>query len=128
MPDVSDPTTRNVSSVYGAPMGRRSGAMRDPTEPAPRSVRLFRVRLDAGGYDPGGAYWGAEGYGVAPLYCATDGEDFCEYVRAGSRVHAAWRLGLASAQLMRPLTRAESDAHAAWRAAHPEAAERSRMR
>jgi hypothetical protein len=124
---MHDPTTRNVSSVYGAPMGRRSGAMRDPTEPAPRSVRLFRVRLDSGGYDAGGAYWGVSGRGAAPLWCATDGVDFEEYVRAGSRAHAAWRLGLEDAQLARPLSRAERDAHATWRAANPEAAERSRM-
>jgi hypothetical protein len=38
---------RDVHSAYGAPMGRRHDA---PTE---GKVRLFRVRLDSGGYDDG---------------------------------------------------------------------------
>ncbi|HFL6170873.1 TPA: hypothetical protein ACG4NJ_002217 [Pseudomonas aeruginosa] len=53
----------NVSSRYGAPMGRRDD--RGDTD-APYKFRLFRVRLDSGGYDDGGAYWGLG----QPLYCA----------------------------------------------------------
>lgn len=53
----------NVDSKYGAPMGR-------PNSPgdhdAPLKFRLFRVNVDSGGYDDGGAYWGQG----APLYCA----------------------------------------------------------
>jgi hypothetical protein len=47
---------------------------------------LRRVRLDAGGYDEGGAYWGRGG----PLYHAceyrTDGLDY--FFRARDRQHA----------------------------------------
>lgn len=45
----------NVSSKYGAPMGRRSYRA-DPE--APIKFHLRRVYLDSGGYDNGGAYWG----------------------------------------------------------------------
>ena len=53
----------NVSSRYGAPMGRAS----DPfVSLAGRTVHLRRIRLVDYDYDPGGAYWGS---GV-PLWCA----------------------------------------------------------
>ena len=71
-----------VNSRYGAPMGRRD------TGTAPiddiKTVRVFRVRLDSGGYDDGGAYWGDGG----PIYCATDGADYFATVRADSRLRA----------------------------------------
>lgn len=71
-----------VSSTYGAPMGRREyGSMPDHG----RTVRVFRVRLDSGGYDDGGAYWGR---GPKPLFCATDGADYLQFVRADSRLCA----------------------------------------
>ncbi len=38
-------------SQYGASMGR-------PSEALEGKVKLFQVRLDSGGYDNGGAYWG----------------------------------------------------------------------
>ena len=52
-----------VHSRYGAPMGRATST----AQPAP-GVRfhLSRVRLNSGGYDSGGAYWGIG----APLYHA----------------------------------------------------------
>lgn len=47
-------------------------------------LRCQRVRIDSGGYDRGGAYWG---HGVQALYCAwADGVEF--YTRARNR-HAA---------------------------------------
>ena len=58
----------NVSSSRGAPMGRTS-THRQPTQ----RVYLRRVRLDSGGYDSGGAYWGIG----QRLYHA------CEYSRDG---------------------------------------------
>lgn len=77
----------DVSSKYGAPMGR-------PTIVGPRQVvpvvtsdvfaekvRCFRVALDSGGYDSGGAYWGV---GPPSLYCAM-GDDFQAFERAHSR-------------------------------------------
>lgn len=74
------PTITPVSSRYGAPMGRAEW----PAEPV-GPVRLFRVKIDAGGYDSGGAYWGLG----LPLYCATDGEGFRVFVRALDRTAAA---------------------------------------
>lgn len=49
-----DPTPE-VNSRYGAPMGRR-GCNGDPDQAWKFCLR--RIRLDDGGYDPGGAYWG----------------------------------------------------------------------
>jgi hypothetical protein len=79
----------NVSSRYGAPMGRRTYRT-DPE--APIKFRLQRVYLDSGGYDSGGAYWG---FG-RPLYQytghsaeGTDAEELAEgYLRADSREDA----------------------------------------
>lgn len=63
---------------YGAQMGRHTGPM-----PSAQAVKwtLQRVRVDAEGYDPGGAYWGLG----QPLYwaCNEDGES--TYFRASSR-------------------------------------------
>jgi hypothetical protein len=60
----------NVASPRGAPMGRvgRLGALDRPEG----KWTLQRVRIDAGGYDSGGAYWGTG----TPLYwaCSADGE------------------------------------------------------
>lgn len=70
----------NVSSPYGAPMGRLTYG-HAPSDPC----RLFRVRLDSGGYDDGGAYWGIG----APLYCATDEDQFRHFTRACDRQAAA---------------------------------------
>lgn len=45
-------------------------------------LRLQRVRIDSGGYDPGGAYWGIG----APLYWVSDDEcGSTAYVRAATR-------------------------------------------
>ena len=55
--------TPPVSCTYGAPMGRHTGP-----EPASGGDKwhLRKIRLDSGGYDPGGAYWGIG----LPLYWA----------------------------------------------------------
>lgn len=79
---------QKVNSRYGAPTGRMN------TGNAPiddiKTVRVFRVRLDSGGYDDGGAYWG---HGQ-PIYCATDGADYFATVRADSRLRAIVELDL----------------------------------
>lgn len=82
----------DVSSKYGAPMGRTSYG----TAPAAK-VRLFAFRLDSGGYDVGGAYWGM---GEA-MYCATDGHRYVAYTRAKDRKTAAVSLKLTPSQLAR---------------------------
>lgn len=50
------PPLANVSSRYGAPMGRRS--IHAVTQAVPAKFHLARMSLDSGGYDAGGAYWG----------------------------------------------------------------------
>lgn len=76
----------NVSTARGAPMGRHSYGIAENCER--RSIRLFRVPLDSGGYDRGGAYWGLG----EPLYMATDGDSFRATVRASSRFGALAKL------------------------------------
>ena len=49
----------------GAKMGRHH-ALLDFEEP--RNIRLFKMALDSGGYDDGGAYWGIG----EPIYIAED--------------------------------------------------------
>lgn len=66
----------NVSSKYGAPMGRRS------YPGLGGKVHLQRVPFVDGDYDPGGAYWGA---GSLPLWCAWNDEEGAIYLRAPSR-------------------------------------------
>lgn len=88
---------------YGAFMGRSEyGDLENA-----RRVRLFRVRLDASGYDNGGAYWGLG----LPLWCALaedmsadlirPASDARDFVRAASRKEAAELLGLKNEQLIR---------------------------
>lgn len=52
-----------VSTKYGSPMGRQGYG----TDFAGR-LYVGRVPIDAGGYDPGGAYWGIG----MPIYAASD--------------------------------------------------------
>lgn len=68
-----------VSSKYGAPMGRGHSA-----EPLTGKIRMRLVRLDSGGYDKGGAYWGIG----APLYYAEGDEAGFVYVRGADRRYA----------------------------------------
>jgi hypothetical protein len=73
-------------------MGRPSSDGRE-LEQAPGKLSLQRVRLNSGGYDSGGAYWGIG----EPLYVATDHENTTVFVRAMTRNGAkhAVRLRLA---------------------------------
>lgn len=70
-----------VEAHFGAPMGRTRGDSKVPS----RRTRLFRVRLNSGGYDDGGAYWGIG----LPLYCATDDLDYIQFLRAPDRWEAS---------------------------------------
>lgn len=67
------PYERNVSSKYGAPMGRASD---DLSIFAGSTVQVRQVPAVDGDYDPGGAYWG--GLTEMPLWCVwnDDGEAF----------------------------------------------------
>lgn len=68
----------NVSSMYGAPMGRYS----NPVTELSGRVHLRYVPFVDGAYDQGGAYWGT---GAQPLFCAWDDADHVVYLRAASR-------------------------------------------
>lgn len=63
------PALRDVSSRYGAPMGRTTSHPLNFMDP----IRFYlrRVHLNNSGYDSGGAYWGLGG----PLYYATSVEE-----------------------------------------------------
>jgi hypothetical protein len=93
----------SVSSKYGAPMGRRADGYIETQDP--RFVRLFRVRLDSGGYDDGGAYWGIG----EPLYCAIDDDGNRQFTRATHREKAALLLGIGNKALKIGLYRAGLD-------------------
>jgi hypothetical protein len=69
----------NVSSKYGAPMGRFTGPNFLDTDAG--KIVLRRVYLDNGGYDRGGAYWG---HGE-PLYETMDEDGNGFILRAMSR-------------------------------------------
>ena len=88
------PTIDAVTSTYGAPMGRRDWL---PCGAEKKSVRVFRVVIDPQGYDVGGAYWGTG----QPLYCATDGADYREFVRARHRMDAIHKLNIELSLLVR---------------------------
>ena len=66
-----------------------------------RTVRLFRVNLDSGGYDDGGAYWG---HGTA-LWCARDRSGGEKFVRAVDRLQACFMLMIDWRALRVPLDR-----------------------
>lgn len=87
-----------VNSRYGAPMGRSSYGV--PEQCAPKSIRVFKVNLDSGGYDDGGAYWG---HGDA-LYCATDDADYRDFTRAKSRARAVAAFKIEPAYLARGIS------------------------
>lgn len=90
----------DVSATYGAPMGRTQSSILDVLEP--KNIRLFRVNLDSGGYDDGGAYWGIGPYGQI-LFCAIDAIGNRRFTRAASREQAALILGIPNNALKRRL-------------------------
>ena len=82
----------DVNCRFGAPMGRSDSPL------GCTGVRVFRVNLDSGGYDDGGAYWG---HGQ-PLYCATCAEDGRVFIRADSRLAAVAELGIEARSMKKP--------------------------
>lgn len=84
-----------VNCRHGAPLGRKSDGYLEVN--MPRFVRLFRVRLNSGGYDEGGAYWGLS----LPLYCAIDDDGNMRFTRAVSRQRAAAALNIPENALKR---------------------------
>ena len=80
---MTKPFQMNVSSMYGAPMGRRSSR----EDEFVGKSHLQRVPFVDGDYDQGGAYWG-RGYLAEYLYCAWDDEGHAIYCRAKCRADA----------------------------------------
>lgn len=64
---------RKAYSQYGADRGRPSFLPEDRA--ATVKLRLVRLRLDSGGYDSGGAYWGLRQRGQR-LYWAESEDEF----------------------------------------------------
>lgn len=74
-------TLPSVYSKYGAPLGRPDNAHPGLVD-EPVKISLRRVRLDRGGYDSGGAYWG---HGE-PLYWAqSECGEVSWFIRSRSR-------------------------------------------
>lgn len=76
-------------------MGRACFGVPDQAE---NKIRVFMVRLDSGGYDDGGAYWG---FGQS-LYCATDGADYRQFTRANGRLSAIAQFEIERGKLVKP--------------------------
>jgi hypothetical protein len=77
------PTPR-VDSSRGAPMGRAS-SYGNPRMELPKYLHLVRVKVNSGGYDPGGAYWGL---GMPLYWCGKEEADISVFFRAMSRKEA----------------------------------------
>lgn len=91
----------NGCSQYGADMGRRSTHADQPADVTGR-MSVARVRLDAGGYDNGGAYWGA-GEPLWRAYADVYSADWAElFFRAPDRdaaVRHVRKLGYVNAKI-----------------------------
>jgi hypothetical protein len=72
LPTIDNPTP-DVSSRYGAPMGRSVAT------PSGDCLTVRPVALDSGGYDAGGAYWGIG----KPLYYVADEHGNGTFARYG---------------------------------------------
>ncbi len=76
----------SVNARHGAPLGRPNHTDARALDGAPK-FSLVRIRINRGGYDSGGAYWGLG----APLYYAAASRDDTgamiadRYFRARSR-------------------------------------------
>jgi hypothetical protein len=71
-----------VGSRYGAPMGRPDWQLGELE--TDQRLTLQRVRLNSGGYDAGGAYWGIG----KPLFLVCDESGHSHYFRAADRAAA----------------------------------------
>jgi len=72
----------HVSAKYGAPLGRNS----DPLD-HDGNWQAKHVKLDEGGYDNGGAYWGLRPTGVS-LFAVQDGVGNIAFVDAPNKTQA----------------------------------------
>ena len=81
----------NASSVYGSSMGRRDMLPADTSAGIKLSLR--KLYVNAGGYDAGGAYWGAWSPAHGGMWVAyghdANGDAVQVFVRAHNRPDAA---------------------------------------
>ena len=82
---MSEPKLCKAYSQYGASMGRIDNITE---KNHPVKFKLYRVSIDCGGYDNGGAYWGNGGGRLYRAY--GDGEEFIQemFFRAFNREDA----------------------------------------
>lgn len=99
---MTRPYRERLCTRRGAPMGRGSDALHALDG---ARVRLARVPLDGGGYDPGGAYWGHRVNGES-LFCAwtPDCETVC-YLDARTPEAARAKVAEEGAEVARWLAR-----------------------
>lgn len=94
------PPLTQLSTEFGAPMGRASDSIPDPQSPIKIYIGLLPMMSD-GAYDKGGAYWGIG----QPIYRACwydeEGESRQSFARASSRTDACKQLGIKFSQLAR---------------------------
>lgn len=83
------PKLEKLSCKYGAPFGRPDlphvygefGAIPDATY----KFHLQKVKLDSGGYDSGGAYWGLRNRGETLYWAVNENETVQRFFDAKSR-------------------------------------------
>ena len=77
----------NVSSPYGAPMGRQDVPATSMS--LPHKMHMERLEFEDGDYDKGGAYWGhTTGTAIYWAYGEDSEFQFEKFVRASSRGEA----------------------------------------
>lgn len=95
-----------VNCQYGAPMGRANDTGNAPSKMGGYLVftgKLYcrKIRLDSGGYDQGGAYWGLRMNGES-LYCVYSAcGTVRRYIDAKSRKSAIFKSGFLSKNFVR---------------------------
>lgn len=76
----------DVTGGRGAPMGRPHTGVYQYAQRGPFYLR--EIKLDKGGYDPGGAYWGARPKGCKLYGALSEDGNAQTYVDAEDRTHA----------------------------------------
>ena len=86
------PRLENLDCKYGAPMGRTNHPNEYSGYEAVTSMdhkfHLQKVKLDSGGYDSGGAYWGLRMRGEALYWAVNEYETIHRFIDAKDRAHA----------------------------------------
>lgn len=89
---MSNSPEREVGNKYGAPMGRPTVDGGYTLLDNARPVSLRAVRVDSGGYDQGGAYWGIRPRGTRLYYFEAHVSDINGYIDATNREDAKTKI------------------------------------